>query len=85
MFLGVSVAETTNGVVNDNPILLETHRRLIRVSRPAYRAHRMPCERWRRALVPIKRLQHLLDFNCELMQFLGVSFAGPELSTLCSH
>ncbi|GAA5947569.1 hypothetical protein JCM3765_001731 [Sporobolomyces pararoseus] len=82
MFLAIAVGHKTTGVVAENQGLLEIHSRLLRVSKPAYRAPRMPCERYLRASLPLTRIKHVIDVDRAILAKFGVSFVASQHSSL---
>jgi hypothetical protein len=80
MFVGVSVSESTNGVVKENKELLEVHRRLLKIASPHYRQHRMPCPCKLRKVLPLAQLKFILDFDRFMVDKFGISFSTPQFS-----
>lgn len=82
MFAGMSIAEETNGVVEDNTALLESHSRLLKMAKAAYKSHRMPCPRYLRSTLPVSRIKDVLVVNTSILELLDVEFAMPLPSEL---
>ncbi|GAA5908658.1 uncharacterized protein JCM6883_004129 [Sporobolomyces salmoneus] len=77
MFAGISISEGTNGIVNENAPLLESHSRLLKLSKAAYKCHRIPCPRYLRGTLPVSRIKDVLLANTRILELLGVNFATP--------
>ncbi|GAA5825499.1 hypothetical protein JCM5353_005326 [Sporobolomyces roseus] len=77
MFVGMSISEGTTGVVAENTGLLKAHSRLLKLSKAAYAAHRMPCPRYLRGTLPISRIKDVMVVNASILELLGLKFAVP--------
>ncbi|GAA5915731.1 uncharacterized protein JCM6883_002937 [Sporobolomyces salmoneus] len=75
MFAGISISDGTNGVTNDNTSLLAFHSRLLKLSKAAYKCHRMPCPRHLRGTLPVSRIKDVLSANTAILKLLGIKFA----------